>query len=429
MAYTRNKSIVLLNRMKRMGLDWNGNHQVPFYAEVGKLTRTRTGDRNPKWRSQVKAGQNATTAMTGLFDSIESTPGTAVLHCQQPSGGGPYYDLTFSGDLAAIQAFRNGFNWTPMSASVAYNRGLTSYLKRVSQVNQAFSGLTFLGELRETVRMIRNPAQNLRNILGAYVDDLKKSKKRSPKNWKKNLSGAWLEHAFGMTPLISDIQNASRAYNRLVEEPTLIPVRGVGVHEASVPSRTFEELLGSILGTYTPMMWHSCISTDKAVVVFRGMVKRESRATAAGKAALFGFSPEQFIPTVWELLPWSFLIDYFTNIGDIIETGVVNQGSIAWTNVSQVVFQIRKHQMRVAPANFQQGSGVGKRVSGQSSTAIHTRRRVDRSTPSSIGIPKLTIELPGREAQWANMTALFSQVSTDLHDQRVRRHTLPPRLR
>jgi hypothetical protein len=424
MPYTKDKSIRVFARCDRLGLDWNGDHQTRNARTANWLTRTRTGEANPKWREQVKSGQNATTFMTGVFDNLNSSPGSVVQVTQQPGGGGPFYTITLTGELGAYIALnaRIPGTWVPISSLVAYNRGLTSYLKKVNQVNVAFSGGVFLGELRETLKMIRNPAQGLRNILGAYANDLKRQKRKSPKNWRKNLGSTWLEYAFGIVPLVSDIQDASKAWNRLVEEPMFVPVRAVGVEERSNPTHTFDELLLSFLGdAYSPGIVHVQRAVDRAVCVFRGYVKRESRATAAGKAQLFGFDPIQFVPTVWELLPWSFLIDYFSNIGDIIEAGCVSRSQIAWTNVSNIVFQELIHVVNAAPSSVQSGYAPTMKLSGSTSTAFYTRRTITRNTPSDIGFPSLTLELPGREAQWANMTALFAQMGSDIHPQRLRR--------
>jgi hypothetical protein len=415
---TKDKSIWVRSRVERVGLDWNGDHQIFNATENAMLYRTRTGVGNPKWKQQVLNGQNATTPMTGVIDDIVSVPGFVNVHSQKPGGGGPYYDLMGRGDIAQLIALRAPFDWVSPSNTIAYNRALIAYLKEVDQVNRAFSGGVFLGELRETMRMIKNPAEGLRNILGAYYTGVVKLKKKQPKNWKKNLSGAWLEACFGMLPLIHDIQDGAKAYNRLVEEPALIPVTAVGVYKSQVANRCFTELLAGLIGLYCPKVLHTQKSNDIVVVRFRGKVKRESRATIAGKAQLFGFDPLQFLPTAYELMPWSFLIDYFSNLGDIIETGVVNRSAIAWTNVSTSTIMEKNHYVSVADKGIQQGDGDQKRVSGTACTAKHTRRKVDRSTPSDLGWPRLELELPGLPAQWSNMTALFTQATLDVGPQR-----------
>lgn len=423
MSYTKNRSMRFLCRVNRTGKDWNGDHQTFNARRLLTAKRTRTGDSNRNWRKQVNSGQNATTDMVGIYDTYDATDGAFAYRCQQPSGGGIYYSLTVSGDIALYNfASFTPFDWVPISTSVAYNRGLTQYLKNVNRVNQKFSGMVFLGELRETLRMIRRPAEGIRNILEAYVIDLKRKKRKSPKNWKKNLSSAWLEYAFGMVPLISDLSDASKAYNDLTQEPGYEWVRSVGVEEKAVPSRTYTNVLyQSEPDIYTPAQRYTLRSTDKAVVVFKGLVRRETRATPMGKAAVFGFSPEQFIPTVWELLPWSFLIDYFSNVGDVLEAGVTNQGTIAFTNVTEIKFQIMELVHGLAEMSIQSGSKCTV-INNSGSTVRAVRRTVNRrANVGGLGVPSLSFEIPGRPAQWANMTALFAQVNSDIHPQRFHR--------
>lgn len=44
----------------------------------------------------------------------------------------------------------------------------------------------------------------------------------------------------------------------------------------------------------------------------------------------FGIMPSQFLPTVWELIPYSWLVDYFTNMGDIVAAACRNYGDLSW---------------------------------------------------------------------------------------------------
>jgi hypothetical protein len=421
MAYTQVKNRYLHLPWTSSGSDWNGNHSGNGRV-VYNLSRSRTGDRNPKWRDQVRAGANATTPMTGFVNDLVSTQGYAQYKTAL-SPGGNKFTLRLTGELAAIQASFYPIDWSPMSASVAYNRGLTSYLKAVHAVNQSFSGLIFLGEMRETLRMIRNPAQGLRNILDAYVSNAKRMKRQrphqTPKEWKKNLGSAWLEYAFGIVPLVSDIKSIAATYNRMFELPRFVAVEGYGREDQSIPSRSFNNQLTTAVPAdpnYFPKLLLSRKSTDVAKAKFRGFVRQDCHATPAGAAVLAGFDPYQFIPAAWELLPWSFLIDYFSNIGDVLETSVVDQSKIAWTNVSVIVKQTSTFYCTVAPKGFQQGSDV--EVDGKASTATATRHNVARSTPASLGVPTIQLELPGLPAQWANMTALFAQANAEVHPQR-----------
>jgi hypothetical protein len=420
---TKNNSVYLVSRCNRTGLDWNGNHEVFDSRTGGTLTRTRTGYDNPFWRSQVRAGNNATTPFTGVFDDITSIPGDFWLRCQAPGSGGtgPFYKLRLSGDVALRRCIGDPPDWGAISSTTAYNRGLLAYLKEVNSVNKAFDGLTFMGELRETSKMLRSPAKGIRNILDGYLNRLGESKRKRPKDWKKNLSSTWLESTFGMLPLLTDVQNFAQAWNSLLDKnrDTYVLVSKVGVDEKANPTNTYGELLASMVGSYAPVVLHRQRATDRAVVRFRGKVWRRVFATRYDTAAHFGFEPRQFVPTAWELLPWSFLIDYFSNIGDVIESGVTDTSRVAWTNVSEVVFRIADHYCMASPPNTQFGEG-NKTVGGTASTAQHRRRTVNRYVAPELGMPYIQLELPGLPIQWANMTALWAQANS-LHPQKPRR--------
>lgn len=301
----------------------------------------------------------------------------------------------------------------------ARNRALIAFRKHARAVISEFSSPIFLGELRETIKMIRSPAKGLRDIADSYLRDVKSQKKRSPKQWKKNLSSTWLEYAFGWTPLISDIQSGYKAYHNLVtkHENEQVLVSGFGIEEEEVTNPA----VGS--NSFGRIRYnHSLLVKDKAFVKFRGMVVRRVDATLREKLARIGFNAEEFLPTVWELLPWSFLIDYFTNIGDVIEASAFNVSALSWSTQTTVktrtwvrtTWPDESWMRKVTP-----GPKYFVSFSGEPTRAVLERRIVNRADNAAIGIPSLSWELPGKPAQWANMTALFAQANS-IHPQRKR---------
>lgn len=130
---------------------------------------------------------------------------------------------------------------------------------------------------------------------------------------------------------------------------------------------------------------------------------------------LLGFSFENFIPAVWEVLPWSWLADYFLNIGDIIQAGVTNTSAVTWINRTEVQLTHDLDTSTVNPklttarldASGFNGSGYG------SLGSFETRRTtMTRTIPASLGMPPLVVSYPDTLGKLANMAAVLVQQSS-----------------
>lgn len=425
MPYTKDRSITVATPTYHAH-DASGYNPTGFFLLNNniKLTRSRTGENNLYWRQQVRDQQNATTPMQGTYDTYESLYGEAVTTVKNrnvPADKTLYFHRV-RGDIARRLSTQL-IDWSPtVSMSDAKNDALIKFLKKVRQVQTSFSAPTFIGELGEALHMIRHPAQGLRNIAGSWLDKVKRIKNQRPKNWKKNLSGAWLEQAFGWQPLISDINSAYETYRGLVDSNKQVPVTGFGIREKYVSNRSSQYNSANV-GPNSTFYRYNQRGTEKAFARYRGMVVRDVEATIHSKLQRFGFNAEEFFPTAWELLPWSFLIDYFSNIGDVIQSEVACKGTVAWVNVSTVTSQTIEiggsHSKTDTAGAFPTyvsswGDGVASKL---------VRRAVTRSVNVSLGDPYLAFRLPGSPYQWANMLALFTQCSKSLYPQR--RPTVP----
>jgi len=407
---------------------WIGytNWRSPNIVNVGGgqllLSRTRTGDAVKGWKTLIRKQQNATSGMTGTFDSFDFS--RAIVNWEYkfldfdqdpPPPGLKFYHKAIGFPISISPISNPG-----IGTGVALNRALIAFLKHARAVQSEFSSPIFLGELKETLQMIRRPAMGLRNILNGYMTDLRKQKKsKTPKEWKKNLSSTWLEHSFGWTPLASDLQEGYKAYSGLAarKDGEQKLVSGIGIEEVDVPSQSFTipTFVGG--GPSGIKSVQTLVTKDKAFFKYRGMIVRRVDVTLRDKLSRVGFNPEEFVPTVWELLPWSFLIDYFSNIGDVLTANAFNRADLGWSASTSVRSRITRGS--VSP-DYDWLRNTKKKwfvsISGDPCTFTYERRFVTRSASASIGFPTLALELPGKPAQFANMLALFSQAYA-LHPQ------------
>jgi len=113
------------------------------------------------------------------------------------------------------------------------------------------------------------------------------------------------------------------------------------------------------------------------------------------------------VPTLWEILPWSFVVDYFTNAGDVINAYSTLSSSIAWR--SQVARSVRTVTYSGRPLTLGASHGDGIDVTSdicsfQPFTIVTTS--VARDPELAQDYPSLEWKIPGLGLQWVNLAAL-----------------------
>jgi hypothetical protein len=211
---------------------------------------------------------------------------------------------------------------SPYMGSVQNLINLASTTAAANVDNPTFHGATFIAELRETLGFLRNP-------LGAFNKQLEdyRWRKRARKSLNHKTTGEyirdnWLSYRYAVRPLVQDIQNAAEAVARTVldNEPLRQTARGY----ASESGET--EQTGAISSLYD----HTT-RTVKTVSVRAGILYEISRDPNT-----FGMTVPDIPVALWEAIPYSFVADWFLNIGSFIQAispvgGVKRLGS--WTTV------------------------------------------------------------------------------------------------
>lgn len=289
----------------------------------------------------------------------------------------------------------------------AQNQASARFYQNLQAQTTAFQGLVFAGELRETLHMIRHPAQGIRRALSKYLSDVKKLG-RSRMGRQRLLEGVrsqWLETQYGILPLVSDVQNAVNAfYGSGGVEPLFKMVRGSGSAEGYNTSQSFT--IGEP---------HNCRLIYRVYTVSHAFVKfytiQHCDGDGVSQPQLYGFRFNEFIPTLWELIPWSFVADYFTNIGQIISSWSY-RGIYAPSAVMTTVLSLENRYVTESWRIFASDSFTEEVsstfVPGQLSYGVRT---INRVSPVAVPVPSFEVRVPGTGTKWINLGALASQLA------------------
>lgn len=411
---------------KGAGSDTDGTSYYPL-----TYTSDLNGVKLASWKKRIRSGVGATTYMVAHERSIlKHVPGYLYReHKKRLTNGQVWlerhwvYPTVNPYPSSELQFPTNAQN---LSEVFANNMALTKFIKNAREAQSSFSGGVFLGELRETLRAIRNPADSLRRGLHDYLDTVKKrsrerryikrrqlDKKTRESLLNRMISGTWLEYSFGWAPLMRDVRSGAEALarrNLKLEKSTKV-VRGSGKSiSESVSWNPSAGYGGSGANDHTRSR-----RVDAAVVqvFYTGAVR--IRLQGEGQSfdmENFGMMPKDFLPTVWELVPWSFLVDYFTNVGDIISAYSFGSSNFVWKQKT-----VRRSIERTVDtfyypdaswlATFIQPEYLNtfKYVFTPDSYTFR-HKHVIRDVHTGSLVPTLEFSVPGFGRKWGNITAL-----------------------
>lgn len=378
-------------------------------------TSTRNGGYLPDWKERLKSHQNATTSLTGTVKEVVWEPGFSQV--TKIVGVVPNKVETTDQTFGRHTAFPGNTDWQffnpTNSASAADARARAKALAKARDKLREFSGGPFVGELRQVVQLIHSPAYALRNGLDAYVSTVKKAVARDWRNKrsviKKRAADAWLTTVFGIQPLLKDLDDGCKALANFTTYRQDYAKYGAEAEEE------FLQLLQTI--QYAPISGAKINITRRVVenqsVRYYGQVRIQSQfPTGNIDHNQFGLGLDEFLPTMYEMCPWSWLLDYVSNLGDIINAASFPYCHLAWmskTTKGDVHYDLDGSYDEKATKAFW-GSAY---VSGY---ARPGRVRFNQSNVNRVPIdtrtlytPRLTLQLNLNAKRLTNILAVVAQ--------------------
>lgn len=190
-------------------------------------------------------------------------------------------------------------------------------------------GLVEMAELSKTMRMLFRTSRHVKQLLDK-AKGRKSKDSRSKQSLGSFISENWLAYRYGWTPLLRTIDDAYKA----IAVPSYSQ-RQTARGSSEGPKTTVSDTLVESDSFYTP----SLARTNTAQRSCRSGVLYTHRFSTSDR---FGLSLQELPSAIWELFPYSFVADWFLNIGDYIRAMTPKVGVrvlSSWTTIQDVVDQ------------------------------------------------------------------------------------------
>lgn len=197
-----------------------------------------------------------------------------------------------------------------------------------------------------------------------------------------NITEEWIKLNFGLKPLVDDLLGLAQAASKFGKSDrtnkVLFAVEKTSISTVATSSITEYNRVG---GRYNVIRK----KTASVTVKLRAMLKTNP-ATQAVDDRRLGVTRRDIVATIHELIPWSWLLDYVSNAGKVIDTWATLWHQISATQVTKVIEET--DEVSVSDASYVPYPGYSVMyhtfVPGQKTT---TRTRISRSVSDGVPLP------------------------------------------
>lgn len=176
-------------------------------------------------------------------------------------------------------------------------------------------GGEILGTLSETISMLRRPFSRSLELL-AKIAKKRQRILKSVRSSTKASADAWLEYRYGWRPIILDGMEIMRQAG--VIQSRLVKARHVA-RGAAVRERSFTKPVSSAIFSSAYHAEGTLTLTEKVRSSVGIIYSMRAQSNYERVARTLGLTARDLPSTVWELMPWSFVGDWFVNTGDWIQ--------------------------------------------------------------------------------------------------------------
>jgi hypothetical protein len=372
------------------------------------------------WRQAIAAHMNATTTLQGTRQKANSIRGYmqlvlvngANLPAEDPNHSTTTYDWYGGLIVASVPTIGSS-----TSSALAETRAAEQFLKKAQDALSSFQGGVFVAELRKAIHGIRYPATTLKEFLMGHVLDAKRVRQRlsrrkmSYRKLNQVIADLWLEKAYAWGPLVSDLESAAESLARIRDLEEASFVSAEGFDDYSLDGSSSINIRGPFALRYAiRYIEYSRVRFYGQVVAY---LAEDPGSFSGFLGRRLGITLNTALPTAWELIPFSFVADYFSNLGAMISAYSFPTSSIRWCN--RAVLRGAKNLVIDPKLNHATSSASQKyEYTVENPGSFQAKNEQWIRTPFDPGhlLPSFRLTVPGVGdwTKWLNLTALANAI-------------------
>lgn len=249
--------------------------------------------------------------------------------------------IVIEGDFAR-KLDRSATSMSAAAENAAVESVEAALIGAYSKMNKSdIMGGELLKDLSSTLGMIRRPFSSALDLLRRMTKERSRRAGKTAKSFAKATTDTWLEYRYGWRPVVGDVRTAvklaSASRNNAMSTSRRV-VRTNREAETSISQQSESWLYdGSITVSLRGKVSDYIVCRTSAGIVF-ALFEPSNEAERWSRA--LGFTSKDVLPTAWECVPFSFVVDQFVGVGDWLNAVVPNPfvrvlGS--WTVVKKTV--------------------------------------------------------------------------------------------
>jgi hypothetical protein len=282
---------------------------------------TKVGGEDPKFREKITGMLDATIPYSRVIMPSQKRIQSVNWEWQGTFPGlKPYIVLTNVEGTPYLLSLIGAMNSVALpDLAEARSMAKLAFLSKIREHQSPWSTPTFLGELKETVSMVRHPLRSILRETRNYRSRaglLARALRSKPGRLADKLEKAYLQWTYGVAPLIGDFDSAVEAIQGLFKDRVVTRI--------SASSPTFEtKVSGNSSAQFEENGWAMIMRSQQVLASYKvrlvGAMKSEADGPSLTKFRdKFSLRAKDFVPTIYELIPGSFLLDYFSTTGSAL---------------------------------------------------------------------------------------------------------------